>query len=154
LDDFNDSEKINIIINDNIFDYELYANIEYEGKHFYGLQTKIVDIDKSDYNKEIWISQLNDQWGDAGKENTFILKINNELIKKTLSSRYYNAGKITFLEDAKFKLQVSYCPFHTQTYQLRENDLKLINEEIGEIPPEGCPACFVPDKDRRFRFDL
>jgi len=142
LDELKDTKKLYLLINDKVLDLDLYLNRNDDD--FY-LQTKIVDIDPSDNNKEIWISQSYDEIEDPGKENIFISKVNNKISKKKLGNQSYGVGSISFLEDAKMKMQVSHCPFHTQTYQLKENTFKLIDEELRKVPPEGCPACFVAD---------
>ena len=135
------SKKLHLVINDQVLNFDLYVD-ENDDEYPFTLKAEIVDIDKSDDHKEIWISQGYEGIEDPGYENIFISKVNNEWIQQTLGSPG-SVGKITFLEDAKLELNASHsCALRTQTYQLIENELKLIDEETKPI---NCAACFIAD---------
>jgi hypothetical protein len=142
LDDTEDNKKLNLVVNDQIISFDQY---QAEEDYFYGVQVKVVDIDQSDNRKEIWISQHYAGDEDPGKENLFITKVENQLLKAQLGSESYNAGTITFQGDGQIEMMISYCPSHIRTYRYTKNEFELVNEETGEIPPGGCPACFAAD---------
>ena len=108
------------------------------------LSVKIIDINKSDNSKELMVSQKYFEWEDPGLENIIVTKYNGLVKSYTLGSNAYNSGKLTLSEN-EIILNVSHCPTHTQTYSVRNGKINMTSEIIGEMPKNGCPACFVGD---------
>lgn len=111
------------------------------------VQIKVVDIDKNDSQKEVWLSQLYDEIEDPGRESTFFILNGKGLATTTIGAENYNAGAVTFLGNGQLILDNSFgCHKHTITYSLVNGGLEKEAEAIdpfkeGEIQA----ACFTAD---------
>ena len=135
------NNEIIIVINQSV---NLY-NLNWPRHNYWDdVRIEVVDINQKDNNKEIWISQYDKNEEDPNRENIFISKNKNNIVSSFPETAYgYNSGTVSFLRNGKVIIDVAQCPYWIRKYELIDYKLKLIGEDKGEEPPEGCPACFA-----------
>ena len=96
-------------------------------------------LDESNPSKQIWISQLYDDWEDPGMLNHFLFYHNHQVINTTIGSGCYNCGRVTRDSLGYWALRVADCP-EVVTHRYSVGNTGLIFEE--EIKGPGiCAAC-------------
>jgi len=140
-----EANKIILIVNNKSKTYKL----NWQDSHYWGtLKFSIVDINQNDRKKEIWISQYQKYEEDPNLQHIFVSKNRERLISSDLDvATGYSAGDVSFLNNGRIIINISNCPYHTKTFKLANHKLIFLDEEIGEEPPEGCPACFVSSSE-------
>ena len=149
-------ENCAVLYNKNRASFAVVINDQFkEFKHYWGkfdqekppsnwtpIHVKTIDIDPDDFRKEIHIHQRFNDWVDPGTEN-LIITFDTEIRVTELSSTNYDAGKLTFNNDATVTMQFSNCPDHKRDYKLKDGKLIQFDETIGPMPRGGCAACFT-----------
>lgn len=134
-----------VVVNDQFREFQHYwgkIDEEQPPSDWTPIHVKEIDIDPNDFRKEIHIHQRYADWVDPGTEN-LIITFDSKIHVSELSSTNYDAGILTFNDDATVTMQVSNCPDHTRDFKLKDGKLIQFDESIGPMPPEGCAACFT-----------